>query len=664
MFEKFKNFIGTVSPYVFSRENNNHARSSTAIALDLLTSSINVAAPILFASQAKILYDSSSDEDEYDDEVHVYMGISIGFLLLAQILPKIRNMFINPVRANVQKKLTEAMTNKCYELELDLHLTTRTGEFSQALTKNYSTIDKGLPAVFGEIIPIVLETIGTTIALSVIYGPIGLMQLGILAVYLTVAGLGEMSAKQIREACVTLSYNAYSVVIETINNYQIANQFGNVGYELQRAKNSLTHSEEAYAGVHRKDDVNSLLLSIINGIGFVGALGFIGYEGESGNLRVIDSILFVYFMTRLNVNLDKLPQSLSAFFTAMIDAERITNFLRRQSQVTDKKNAIVLNSVGPLTVEFDKVSFRYPNKLTNAVHDISFTIKEREKIAFVGSTGSGKSTIIKLLLKFYKPMPGSTMTVNGINIEALRSDSLRSHIAVVSQDSVLLNASIKENIRYGDLTANNDEVLAAADLARIFPENEGVPLSKNEALQKLDEIAGQAGGKLSGGEKQRTAIARTLLKEKNLYILDEPTSALDPKTAHQIQNLLDSITANATVIIITHELRTVINADSIHYMDKGEILESGTFEELMSKKGHFYKQFCIECTQQEIDAAQIKRPQRDPLIGNQLSQFWQSRKAKIVERGEGTDDTNESDQLPLLAANKNPRKYNKLPSIN
>jgi ABC-type transport system involved in Fe-S cluster assembly fused permease/ATPase subunit len=231
-------------------------------------------------------------------------------------------------------------------------------------------------------------------------------------------------------------------------------------------------------------------------------------------------------------------------------------------------------------IRFDKVSFDYDIRRT-IIKDISFTVPNGKKVAIVGPTGAGKSTISRLLFKFYDPKAGG-IYINNININKVSQESLRQIIGVVPQDTVLFNDTIYYNIAYGKIEATKEEVISAAKNADIHEFISALP-------DGYETIVGERGLKLSGGEKQRVAIARTILKNPKIFFFDEATSALDTSTEKEIQKNLENVSRDKTTLIIAHRLSTAANADNIIVLDKGAIIERGTHESLLLKKGKYFE---------------------------------------------------------------------------
>jgi ABC-type multidrug transport system fused ATPase/permease subunit len=596
MFDNFKKTTSTIMPYVLSCKQSNWLKISTSFSMDLLTSAINVITPVLFQEYYMHTNNNTTlrEEEVFGESIPmeylVYGGFA-GALLLAQVLPKLRNMLISRVRANVQKELSLSMLEKCYDLELDFHLTTRTGDFAQALSKNYSSIDKLIPSFFSEILPHTIETAGTAVLLNYRYGPIiGNFQPAIFILYNIIGTAGERLATQTRSECVRTSYQAYGVLIQSIQKYQLAHQFGNVQHEIDEVDKALKDSEAMFKKNHQADNNIALVLSILNSLSFVGGIAYLSYMVNLGELQVIDLAVITYFASRFQGNLESLAQALNNFNTAIADSQKLVDFLDRQSTVGNTFFAEELQLKAAPSIEFKNVSFSIDNK--PILDNINFIVNEGEKLAIVGPTGAGKSTIIKLLLRFYRPDSGEIL-INGVDINEYTAESLRDCMTMVAQDAMLFNDTVTNNIQYGYLNGLGRDTRSAFFKSGL----------KDEEM--LDREAGQSGALLSGGERQRVAIARSILKGGYIFLLDEPTSALDPQTEQLVQDTLDHLSNQVTSFLVTHRLNTVVNANYIVYLSDGIITEEGSYEELMATEGEFYEQFTVQCQKLGIEVSDM-----------------------------------------------------------
>ncbi len=607
--------VKMVLPYVFNEKNRNKVIGS--IAIDVLATILNIAPLVIISEHSDTL--SNEDNDEFP---LVLSGLGAA-LIVAQLLPKVRSILIDSVRTNVQKELTCSMVKKSFEIELDEILTTPIDQFSDAMYKNYGSVDKGLPVFFSSIIPFAFEALAITIALCIINDWIGVVPPVVLSLYIPYCVYRENQAKSIREECGETSRIVYGEVVQTISNYTIAHQFGNVNYELQKINQPMTRSEDLYRKNYITDDITALHLSIINSIGFIGGLGLAVFAPPNGKLDLTTFLLTAYFLFRINIKLETLSQSISAFNAAIIDFKKIVNFLNRKSPIL-KTDSFSLKTTSPLDIEFRDINFSYGNR--RVLNNINFKVNSGKKVAVVGATGVGKSSLLKLLQDFYQPECGEIF-ISGMPLRNILSESLRSHVAVVAQDSIMFDGSIKDNIRYGDFSASDEDIYHAALFAGLIDEND---------RNRLDDPVGQQGGRLSGEEKQRIAIARALLHCGNAYLLDEATSALDAATEKEVQKTLDDLTAGATVLVVTHRYSTVINADLILYLENGAIVEHGTFTQLMQLQGRFFDKFKTQCQGLGLSLDDFRMPQpRSTITNSQFSVWHQQRKIRKRSNLEG-----------------------------
>jgi len=263
---------------------------------------------------------------------------------------------------------------------------------------------------------------------------------------------------------------------------------------------------------------------------------------------------------------------------SLVDMENMFNLLDEKSKVKDSLKQLKINS--KTEIKFSNISFGYDERRT-VIKDISFEVPNGKKVAIVGPTGAGKSTISRLLFRFYDPTNGS-IYINDENINSISQHSLRKIIGVVPQDTVLFNDTIHYNISYGDPKASEDDIINAAKNADIHDFVISLP-------DGYETIVGERGLKLSGGEKQRVAIARTFLKNPKILFFDEATSALDSTTEKEIQKNLENISKNKTTLIIAHRLSTAAYADNIIVLDKGSIIEQGSHNYLLDLKGKYFE---------------------------------------------------------------------------
>jgi ATP-binding cassette subfamily B protein len=295
-----------------------------------------------------------------------------------------------------------------------------------------------------------------------------------------------------------------------------------------------------------------------------------------------DYILIISFITTFYYQFFELIYVLRDVAKQTVDMEKYFGILDEKEKVKDPKNAIILDKIKG-EISFKEVNFNYPKNKNKAVKNINLIIKPGQSVAFVGHSGVGKTTLVKLLMRFYDPNSGEIL-LDGINIKKLKKSNLRSFMGVVPQEPVMFNKSIKYNIAYGIDDVNEESIKAAAKLANL---DEFIcSLSK-----KYETNVGERGVKLSGGQKQRLAIARMILKNPEIIIFDEATSQLDSESEKLIQDAFWKAAENKTTIIIAHRLSTIIKAEKIVVMEKGEIKEVGSHRKLLADENSLYSKF-------------------------------------------------------------------------
>lgn len=337
----------------------------------------------------------------------------------------------------------------------------------------------------------------------------------------------------------------------------------------------------AYADSNKKAIVLSSsfspLIRMVVLCGFLFALVLGGIHVFEGKLEVGSYSVLIFLVQRLLWPLTRLGETFDLYQRAMASTNRIMDLLKTEVQINDGSKTLAHDSFSG-NIKMQDVSFSYEsgNKI---LHNINLDISPGKTVALVGTTGSGKSTILKLLLRFYDVSEGE-ITVDGHNIKDLEQDNLRSLIGFVSQDTYLFHGTVMDNILYGSFDKTREEVIEAAKMAEAHEFIQALP-------QGYDTIVGERGQKLSGGQRQRISIARALIKDPHLFIFDEATSAVDNETEAAIQRSLERITKDRTTIMVAHRLSTIKHADKIIVLEDGKILEQGTHDELTQKNGMY-----------------------------------------------------------------------------
>lgn len=342
----------------------------------------------------------------------------------------------------------------------------------------------------------------------------------------------------------------------------------------------ITKLSQKYADANKKAIIMSAAVTPVIRmavmLGFLGALIYGGLLTIDGKIEVASYSILIFLSQRLLWPLTYLAQVTDMYQRSMAAINRVMGLLNAPIHIVSGANQLMLPCRGE--IEFNKVDFAYHER-DKLFSDLSFNVKSGETVAFVGSTGSGKSTIVKLLLRFYSYNSGKIL-IDNQEITSLQLAELRQQIGLVSQDTFLIDGTIADNIAYGTFEAKQEEIIRVAKLA----EADGFISQLPEGYNTL---VGERGQKLSGGQRQRIALARAIIKNPAILILDEATSALDNQTEDLIQKAMEHVAKDRTTIVIAHRLSTIVNADKIHVLEHGRIIESGTHDELIGLSGHY-----------------------------------------------------------------------------
>jgi ATP-binding cassette subfamily B protein len=383
---------------------------------------------------------------------------------------------------------------------------------------------------------------------------------------------------------------ANSKAVDSLLNYETVKYFNAELHEEKRFDAAM--EKYAHASVVTQTSLSILNTGqrVIASLGVVGLLILAALGVQNGSMTIGDMVMVNSLMVQLFIPLNLLGTVYRDISQGLIDMEMMFNLLRRPQEVQDKPDAPAL-AVGHGDIEFRNVVFAYDRDRI-ILKGISFRVPAGKTVAVVGPTGAGKSTISRILYRFYDIESGS-VTIDGQDIRDVTQASLRAAIGIVPQDTVLFNDTIRYNIAYGRIGASEEDILDAARLAQIDPFIRELPAGYNS-------MVGERGLKLSGGEKQRVAIARTLLKNPPILLLDEATSALDTHTEREIQSALKLVSKNRTTLVIAHRLSTIIEADEILVLDRGQIIERGRHSDLVARGGAYAAMWARQREAEEV----------------------------------------------------------------
>lgn len=491
-------------------------------------------------------------------------------------LAQLRDAVFAKVGQNAVRQLAVETFRHLHALSLRFHLERRTGGLSRLIERGTKGIDFLLRFSLFNIFPTIIELALVCVILAYAFDiRYSLITAGTVVIYMVFTFTVTEWRTRFRRQMNDLDTEANTKAVDSLLNYETVKYFGNEEHEAQRFDRSM----KGYEGAAIKTTTSLAVLNVGQTLIFSIGLTVLMLMAAQG---IADGVLTVGSFVMINAYLIQLYQPLNMLGTvyreirqALIDMETMFALLQVPAEISDKPNASDLEVAGG-ALEFDEVSFHYdPDR--PILDRISFRVPAGRTLAIVGPSGAGKSTVARILFRFYD-ISGGVVRIDGQDIRDVRQSSLRAAIGMVPQDTVLFNDTIRYNIRYGRPEANDAEVEEAASLAQISTFIDSLP-------QGYDTRVGERGLKLSGGEKQRVAIARTILKNPPILVLDEATSALDTHTEREIQAALRSISKDRTTLIIAHRLSTVVDADEILVLDRGRVVERGRHAELLALGG-------------------------------------------------------------------------------
>ena len=503
---------------------------------------------------------------------------------------QIRDALFAKVAQRALRRLALETFKHIHQLSMRYHITRKTGGLSRIIERGVKGVEFLLRYLVFSTGPLVLELflIGAAVFWKLQdWRYVGII-LATIAVYVWFTfAITEWRVK-LRRKMNEQDTDANQKAIDSLLNFETVKYFGAAGREAARY-------DEAMAGYEAAALKTSYSLAFLNfgqavlitaGLVAVMLLAAIGVQ--AGELTVGDFVLVNAYMIQITMPLNFLGTVYREIRQALVDMRQMFDLLDEPPEVQDSQNASRLR-ITKGRVQFEAVSFSYDPERP-ILEDVKIDIPAGQTIAIVGPSGSGKSTIGRLLFRFYD-VTGGAVVIDGQDLRDVTQDSLHQAIGVVPQDTVLFNDTIYYNIAYGLANATRNEVIEAAMDAQIHEFIMSLP-------NTYDTLVGERGLKLSGGEKQRVGIARTLLKDPPILLLDEATSALDSETEHEIQEALERAAQGRTVITIAHRLSTVQNADRILVLEKGTVVEAGTHSELLSKNGRYLDLWTLQRTEQ------------------------------------------------------------------
>ena len=577
---KYINTFKLLLPYLWPKKRRDlKTRVSFAVIALVLAKIANVTTPLILGASVNSLTELSSG-------INLFMLVPVALIVgygIARIITfafvEVRDALFSKVSQHSIRQISLTMFKHVHNLSLQFHLNRQTGALAKFIDRGTKGIDFLLRYVLFNIVPTFFEIFLVSGILFYLYGPwyavITLITVGFYS-YLTFQ-ITEWR-NEFRRKMNQADNDVNTKMIDSLLNFETVKYFNNEQFEFKRLDKSLEEYEIAANKTRHALSLLNVSQTLVIMTGITIMLVMSAYGIKNGDIDVGGFVVINAYMLQLYQPLSFLGSVYREIRQALTDMENMFSLLDISPAIRNTLNKLPQSNIAE--IKFDNVSFDYDVRRT-IINNISFTVPNGKKVAIVGPTGAGKSTISRLLFKFYEPKAGG-IYINNVNTNTISQESLREIIGVVPQDTVLFNDTIYYNIAYGKAGSTKEEVISAAKNADIHDFISILP-------DGYETIVGERGLKLSGGEKQRVAIARTILKNPKIFFFDEATSALDTSTEKEIQKNLENVSKNKTTLIIAHRLSTAANADNIIVLDEGVIIEQGTHESLLGQKGKYFE---------------------------------------------------------------------------
>ena len=570
-------------------------RVAAALAFMIGAKVANVGVPVLL----KHLVDALSFKPGDPSAVLVVpVGLLIAYGLLrlsTSLFTELRELVFAKATQGAARSIALRTFEHLHSLSLRFHLERQTGGMTRDIERGVRGIESLISYSLYSIVPTLFEVALVLGILAVRFDAwFAWITLVALAVYIVFTVTVTEWRTKFRKEANEFDSAAHTRAVDSLLNYETVKYFNNEGFEASRYDESLDKLRRARLKAQSTLSMLNTGQQLIIAIGLVAMLWRATQGVVEGRMTLGDLVMINAFMIQLYIPLNFLGVLYREIKQSLTDLEKMFGLMEREREVADKPGARALSlAPGQATVRFEHVTFGYePSRVI--LHDVSFEIPAGRTVAVVGPSGSGKSTLARLLYRFYDVQQGR-ITIAGQDLREVTQASVRRAIGIVPQDTVLFNDTVEYNIAYGRPGASRAEVEEAARAARIHAFIESTP-------RGYQTLVGERGLKLSGGEKQRVAIARTLLKDPPILIFDEATSALDSANERAIQAELRSAAQNKTTLLIAHRLSTVIDAHEILVMDGGRIVERGTHPQLLARGGRYAQMWRLQQQSGEIAA--------------------------------------------------------------
>ena len=588
--------VKRVTPYLWPKANEQFwVKRRVVLAMLALTLSkiIAVATPFLF----KAAVDGLAKVGESNDALMLLLGagglmFAYGFFRLSSVgFGELRDAIFARVGQRALRSLALETFEHIHALSLRYHISRKTGGLSRIIERGVKGVDFLLRFMLFSIIPLLIEL---TLVATILFIVFDVWYLAVILVTISLYiwftfTVSEWRLK-VRQEMNRQDTDANQKAIDSLLNFETVKYFNAEKVEAARYDSSMRLYEAAALKTSYSLSFLNFGQAFLITSGLVTVMVMAAFGVQSGDLTVGDFVLVNAYMIQITMPLNFLGTVYREIRQALVDMSEMFDLLEQPPEVTDDENAYDL-VVREGLIDFKDITFGY-EKNRVILKNFNLSVGAGQNIAIVGTSGSGKSTIGRLLFRFYDTDKGA-LFIDGVDIKEVTQSSLHSAIGIVPQDTVLFNDTIYYNIAYGNTEASYDKVIEAARAAKIHEFISNLP-------DGYDTTVGERGLKLSGGEKQRVGIARTLLKNPPILLLDEATSSLDTETENSIQDSLNKMLEDRTVITIAHRLSTIVKSDLIVVLENGEIVEQGTHIELLDLKRRYSKMWKRQANEQEV----------------------------------------------------------------
>ncbi len=562
-------------------------RVLAALGCLILAKVANIGVPLVL----KQIVDSIDGSRQAMMVLPVTLLLAYGALKLGNALfSELRDLLFTRVRYRAMRRLTLRTLAHLHNLSLRFHLERKTGAISRDLERGARSLSTLLNYLAFSILPVVVEFLLAATLLLSGYPPIfTLIIFGSVTVYVTFTLAITNWRMEHRHLMNRLESQAGNEALDSLINYETVKYFGNENWELRRCDSTLAGWENSAVLSQTSMSALNFGQGAIIAVGVTLILFVAASQVAAGQLSLGDLVLVNALLLQLFIPLNFLGIVYRQIKYALADMDDLVRLFERVPEIRDAPAAAEL-AVTRGELRFEQVDFSYqPDR--QILFDVSFTVPPGRKLAVVGASGAGKSTLARLLFRFYDVTSGRIL-IDDQDIRDATQHSLRAAIGIVPQDTVLFNDTLYYNLAYARPDASREEIAAAARLAQLHDFIAALPAG-------YDTVVGERGLKLSGGEKQRVAIARTILKRPRILIFDEATSALDSKSERAILQALRAVATDHTTLVIAHRLSTIVDADQILVLDHGRVREQGTHRELLQQDGLYAQMWALQQREQE-----------------------------------------------------------------